>query len=210
LVQCANKDLRIPSSSTITRRILEDRLAVEERIKELLPENPVKIAIALDCWSAPRREGYIAIKAYWITERWGLKEALIGFEAVHGKHTGEALGGVVLKRLELFKIHTRISAITTDNASNNTTMTESLNASIGWLNKKIGLARTAPIVQSPCIAHVIQLAVERLTVKMHITAKNSEVVKNWVEDEEIELLDDLQINEKTIGRVSTFYGRNLW
>lgn len=96
LVQSINKDIKIPSSTTVTRRILEYRINVEEQIKASLPEDPTKIAIALDCWSAPRREGYIAIKAYWITREWRLAEALIGFEPVSGHHTGDALGRIVI------------------------------------------------------------------------------------------------------------------
>lgn len=187
LIQCANKAIEVPSSTTMTRNLLEQRKFVENRIKEVLPKEPIQISIVLDCWSAPRRDGYIAIKAYWITDDWVLAEALIGFEPVYGNHTGEALGATVLKRLEEFRISSRIIALTSDNASNNRTLTEALNGAMSWLNKKLNIYKS--ITQVPCLAHVIQLAVQQLTGKIRITAKNDAMQKDWNEEEEVEELE---------------------
>ena len=123
----------------MTRRLLDKRIAVKALIAAAIPPAPVKLAIVLDCWSAPRREGYIAIKAYWVSSIWEMTEALIGFEPVYGEHSGQSLGLIVLKRLEFFEITTRIIALTSDNASNNATLTESLNGAITWLYKRLGI-----------------------------------------------------------------------
>lgn len=171
----------------MTRRLLDKRTTVEAMILAAIPPAPVKVSIVLDCWSAPRREGYIAIKAYWISDSWKMTEALIGFEPVFGNHSGQSLGEVVLKRLELFQIASRIIALTSDNASNNTTLTETLNTAIVWLYKRLGIQRS--IAQIPCLAHVIQLAVQQLLGKIKIAPTNDDFMKNWIEDEEIRQLE---------------------
>lgn len=148
----------------------------------MLPPDPVKIAIVLDCWSAPRREGFIAIKAYWINNDWQSAEALIGFERIHGNHSGEALGNIVIKKLEEFKILTRIIALTSDNASNNKTLTDTLNKAIPWIYKKLNIR--SGIAQVPCLAHVIQLAVQQLTSKINITAKDNAIQDEWITEKE--------------------------
>jgi hypothetical protein len=192
LIQCANKTIQIPSSITITRRLLDYRKAVEHAIQNQLPKAPQKIAIVLDCWSAPRRGGFIAIKAYWITRAWLMSEALIGFESVEGNHTGAALGNIVWKRLEAYHITTQVYALTSDNASNNKTLTDTLNDAIMWLNRRLDL--TSTITQVPCLAHVLQIAVQQLLGKIKINPKNDEIQKNWIEESERQELEELGRN----------------
>lgn len=203
MIKSTQGDVKIPSSSAVTRKILEYCTDVESKIRESLPSEPTKIAIALDCWSAPRREGYLAIKAYWIKQNWQLSEALIGFEHVSGHHTGEALGKIVFERVQCFKITNQISAMTSDNASNNQTLNTALNASIEWLNRRLGIHKLiAPVTQIPCLAHVIQLAVNQLTKELSITARNEEITKNWIEEDELkELHNKLMGNENAISGV---------
>jgi hypothetical protein len=207
MLQCLKRDITVPSTSTISRRVLELREKYEEEIRSILPPEPVKIAIALDCWSAPRREGYIAIKAYWITDLWRLAEALIGFEPVNGDHKGAALGEIVFRRLDHFGIASRISALTTDNASNNKTLTEALNGAIAWLNRRLrGASRIGEITQMPCLAHVLQLAVIVLTTRIFIAATNDLISKNWIEEDEIDALKDAMGSEESVNRVRIFHG----
>lgn len=182
LITCTGgKITKTISSSTLTRRILDHRDAVEEDIVNRLPPEPQKLAIVLDCWSAPRREGFIAIKAYWVTEEWEMAEALIGFEAVGGNHTGELLGQLTFDRLERFKISTRVIAITSDNASNNKTLAEALNKAIKWLSRKMVIQ---DITLMPCTSHVIQLGVNDLLVDLKIVAKQDAIKRNWEKEEE--------------------------
>jgi hypothetical protein len=203
MIRSSHGDVKIPSSTTVTRRILEYRTDVEQKIRKSLPPEPTRIAIAMDCWSAPRREGYLAIKAYWITQDWRLSEALIGFEHIPGHHTGEALARIVLERLHHFGITNRISAMTSDNASNNKTLNEALNESIKIVTARLGLQKVvSQVAQIPCLAHVIQLAVNQLTKKIRIDAKNDEITKNWIEEDELRKLEEqMQADENTIGRV---------
>lgn len=202
LVRCLNKDIPIPSSSTITRRLLDRRNEVDQKIRQKLPQSPTKVSLALDCWSAPRREGYLAIKAYWITGDWSMAEALIGFESVHGNHTGVSLGQIVIARLDFFEITSRVIALTTDNASNNNTLTETLNKALSWLQRRLAIQRYDSMTRIPCLAHVIQLAVNELTGKIHITAKESRVSNDWNEEEDLREVDEAGTIEGVAHRVS--------
>lgn len=190
---CLDPDTKLQSATQITREVRAYRGEAEDLIKESLPPDPVKVAIVLDCWSAPHREGYIAIKAYWITEKWTLAEALIGFEPCYGKHSGQALGLIVIQRLEHYGLTARVSALTSDNASNNKTLTQYLNAAIEWLCSRLQLSQqSSGIVQMPCLAHVIQLAVSELIKKMNIQTKHKKVDMDWDDDAEMEELKQMQ------------------
>jgi len=178
---CANKDQKLPSSSTITNRILKLREELEKSILRRLPLAPQKVAIVLDGWSAPRRDGFLAIKAYWVTD-WHMQEALIGFEPCYGAHSGADLANIVMARLTHFKIAERIIAFTTDNASNNKTMSISVNLAIESLCDKVGIANE--IALCPCISHVIQLGCNSLLTDIKIRPTKDEFVKNWLEEEE--------------------------
>lgn len=180
LILCANPNLKLPSSTTVTNRILKLRKESERRIKRRLPPLPQKIAIVLDGWSAPRRDGFMAIKAYWVAD-WRIQEALIGFEPVYGAHTGALLAEIVRKRLDYFGIFDRIIAFTTDNAGNNKTMNESINAAIRAMS--VSLKIPNKIALCPCISHVIQLSANSLLVSIKIRPKKDKFVKNWEEDQ---------------------------
>jgi hypothetical protein len=181
--RCLDSNAKTPSSTTVTRRILDKRKDVEANlIPKRLPPDPQQLSIVLDCWSAPRREGYIAIKAYWVSHDWQMQEALIGFEPVNGGHTGKALAEIVMQRLKLFKVEKRIIAVTSDNASNNKTLAKALNEAIPRLATDLGIEHD--IALCPCLSHVIQLAANKLLVDIKIKPKNEDLKKNWVEDEE--------------------------
>jgi hypothetical protein len=181
LILCANKDQKLPSSSTVTNRILKLREVSEKAIIRRLPPAPQKVAIVLDGWSAPRRDGFLAIKAYWVTD-WHMREALIGFEPCYGAHSGADLAKIVIDRLTYFKIEERVIAFTTDNASNNKTMSESVNSAIESLCNQVGIVNE--IALCPCISHVIQLGCNGLLTDIKIRPKKDEFVKNWLEEEE--------------------------
>jgi hypothetical protein len=62
----------------------------------------------------------------------------------------------------------RILAITTDNASNNHTLVARLNGEIETRAEVTG----APVIRVPCIAHVIQLSLKGLLVRMKLEPSN--------------------------------------
>jgi len=91
----------------------------------------------------------MASTGYFIDSNWEYWEVLLGFEPLSGQHTGLNLGGVLWDILQKYDIEDRILAITTDNASNNSTLVESLYDIHGSF-----------IIRTPCLAHVMQLALK--------------------------------------------------
>ncbi|KAJ5378252.1 uncharacterized protein N7496_005661 [Penicillium cataractarum] len=67
------------------------------------------------------------------------REFLLGFEPLEGTYSRENLSLVLLKRLKDYNIAHRILVITTDNASNNQTLMDSLNSKIETLAEVTGV-----------------------------------------------------------------------
>lgn len=64
----------------------------------------------------------MAITGYFINKDWEYGEILLGFEPLHGAHSGANLSEVVFDLLQEHQITDRVLSVTTDNASNNKTL----------------------------------------------------------------------------------------
>jgi len=95
-----------------------------------------------------------------------------GFKKINsGQHTGINLGGVLWDILQKYDIGDPVLAITTDNASNNSTLVESLYDIHGSF-----------IIRTPCLAHVMQLALKQLLGQMKADPKNEAIETVWSDD----------------------------
>ena len=168
---------QIPSAKTMRSRL---RGYVQEQQQSILKQLPpgVKLSLALDCWTSPFGQAFMAVTGYFLDQHWEYREILLGFQPLSGSHTGVNLSEVVLKLLQQHKIADRVLAVTTDNASNNKTMISSIRESLQSLELNNG----STIVRVPCIAHVIQLSLNDLLGKMKATPKNEHAEMNWSED----------------------------
>src|SRR2546421_12339640 len=96
----------------------------------------------------------MAVTEYYIDENWQYREALLGFEPLTGTHSGPNLAVILRHVLEKHDILDRVFALTTDNASNNTTLAKSLEELLtDWQSDMIHILY---------LAHVIQLVVNSL------------------------------------------------
>lgn len=93
----------------------------------------------------------MVITGYFLDKKWKYQEILLGFEPLHGKHSGANLSGVLVECLQEHWIIDWVLAITTDNASNNNTLVGSIHESM----KALDVADHTLIVRIPCLAHVI-------------------------------------------------------
>ena len=168
--------------SVPSRKVIRDRLRgfVLEYQKETLQRLPsgAKVSIALDCWTSPFQQAFVAITGYFLDQEWECREVLLGFEPISGSHTGVNLGRVVLQILQKHQIADRILAVTTDNASNNKILVAAVNDSI----KTLQLETDSTIIQVPCLAHVIQLSLIDLLGKIKASPKNNNTETEWSED----------------------------
>ncbi len=85
-----------------------------------------KMSIALDCWTSTNNLSFLAVAACFIDVNWNYREVLLGFEHLSGRHTGVNMARVVKELLVKHRLQDRVHAVTTDNASNNHTMIDSL------------------------------------------------------------------------------------
>ena len=88
----------------------------------------------------------MAITGYFIDAEWAYREVLLGFKPLSGSHTGSNLSNVLLETIREYDITDRIFGITTDNASNNKTMVDSIQQA---------LPDNINIIRTPCLAYII-------------------------------------------------------
>jgi hypothetical protein len=131
-----------------------------------------KISIALYCWTSPFSQSFIAITGYFIDTDWVYREVLLGFKPVYGTHSGSNLSRILLETLLEHKLEARVFGLTADNASNNKTLTESLQQA---------LPDGAILVRIPCLAHVIQLSLNQLLDRIKAVPLNDTAETKWTE-----------------------------
>lgn len=120
----------------------------------------------------------MAVSGYFVDTEWEYREVLLGFEPLSGVHTGAYLSTVVLELLEKYGIKERVLAVTTDNASNNSTLISTLQDSI----ISLGLGSDTMIIRIPCLAHVIQLSLKQLLGQMKANPMNENIETVWSEE----------------------------
>lgn len=151
LIHSGPRELEIPSAKTLRRR-LRDAVTTRQKLQlEELPDD-AKVSLALDCWTSPIQQAFMAITAYYIDKEWNYRELLLGFEPLHGAHTGANLNDVLVRFLRERQLLHRIFSVTTDNATNNETLIRTLQDALlssGAINSR------ESIVRVPCMAHVI-------------------------------------------------------
>ncbi|KAL3258479.1 hypothetical protein ABHI18_006016 [Aspergillus niger] len=165
----------LPSAKTLRRRLRD--AVVEQHSSQLndLPEG-AKVSLALDCWTSPFQQAFMAITAYFIDSDWNYRELLLGFEPLHGPHSGSNLSDVLLDLLRDRHLVDRIFTVTTDNATNNDTLVRGLQdvlLATGAINSRDSIIRV------PCMAHVIQLCLKQLLGHIKAAPKNDEVSTLW-------------------------------
>lgn len=146
----------------------------KDKILSELPPN-AKLSIALDCWTSPFQQAFMAITGYFVDLEWNYREILLGFEPLYGTYTGANLSAILLDLPEQHNIVHRVLAVTTDNTSNNNTLIQSIQESIQSLN----LPSQTTLVRIPCLAHVIQLSLRDLLGLIKVDPKNDTTSREW-------------------------------
>jgi len=135
-----------------------------------------KISLALDCWTSPNRYAFLAISGYFISDNWDYHEVLLAFKPLRGRHSGENLANYVMKTLEFHDITNQLLTITADNAKNNGKLCRHLQKML----KKKDIVWDHQQGTIRCMAHIIQLAVNKFFSRLKIQisdVENSQVSK---------------------------------
>jgi hypothetical protein len=114
----------------------------------------------------------MAVTGYFLDEHWEYRQILLGFEPLEGQHTRENLASALSSVITRYEISDKIMAITTDNTSNNKTMFEKVRKDHPNL----------PLVNIPCMAHVIQLSLNELLNGIKGRPENDTVDMVWTDE----------------------------
>ena len=84
---CLLDNVQFHSPSTIKNRFMTRSQEIIPLLLERLPRGSLKLSLALDCLSSFNCQGYLAINAYFIDDKWNYHEVLLAFEYVKDSHT---------------------------------------------------------------------------------------------------------------------------
>ncbi|KAI3052386.1 hypothetical protein CBS147353_11550 [Aspergillus niger] len=171
LVRSGPQGVELPSAKTLRRRLREAVVTQQEIQLRDLPED-AKVSLALNCWTSPFQQAFMAITVYFIDKEWKHRELLLGFEPLHGPHSRVNLSDVLLQLLRERHLLSRIFSVTTDNATNNETLVRALQETL--LSTGAICSRDS-IIRAPCMAHVIQPCLKRLLGHIKAAPQNKEV-----------------------------------
>ena len=176
---CLDRTATLPSPRTVRNRILNRVHIIEGQILDKLPFG-TKVSLALNSWSPHDMSSYMGIIAYWIDEDWNYRNACIGFEWIHGSHTGERLADILAGVIHSHSLKDRIYTITSDSAGNMGTLFASLIKSYRSKHKRVKIISvTTSAEHVPCLAHVIQLALKDLLGGIKANPTNKELQAHW-------------------------------
>jgi hypothetical protein len=139
-------------------------LVIEQLLSDL--GSATKLSIALDAWSAANHLSFLAIKAYYIDRNWQLREVLLDFIPLRGRHTGVSMSSDLMRVLQLTKTCKRLLAVTCDNAGNNSTLTRNLERKL----RDEGITWSSAENAIPCLAHIINLVVQDIISYLKLAA----------------------------------------
>ena len=170
------RDLMLPSLTTTRSQLQSLYEEIVEKIKGEIPPG-VKISIAADTWTSPNKIAFLAVVGYWITDDWELREVLLGFEQIHGAHTGKNLAELVGGILKRYGVESQLLGFTSDSASNNGTLATALSDALNQLSVDWDCDHN----HIPCMAHVVQLVLGAFMDHLKIKSKGENVPANFKE-----------------------------
>ncbi|PPR07616.1 hypothetical protein CVT24_004169 [Panaeolus cyanescens] len=155
------EDEDIPRRTKMGSLVTEYFHSEYEAMKQELKDAEGRVLLTTDIWSRTNLEGYMGITAHFIVKvlkTYTLRNELIAFRHIKGTHSGANIGKEMYNILENVGITNKLGHITTDNASNNSTMMEEMVKSLEGL----GVPFHAKSNHIRCFPHVINLAVKAI------------------------------------------------
>ncbi len=131
----------------------------------------IKINIVLNNWTNSNNIVFMSVTSYFINKNWKYREVLLAFQSLSDAHTSETMIKIVVNILKKYKLKNRLLSVIIDNASNNEKMRKKMKKilrkfDIEWDHEKNHVS---------CIAHVIQLAVNKFLESMKVSAVNDKM-----------------------------------
>lgn len=134
---------QLPSRSTITRALLPQKYEVVKSIVKTELNQTQYVALTTDLWTSNQTVGYITVTCHFVSEAWELCSRVLDTVNVDKDHTAENPAGELNRIATEWEIGSKISCITTDNASN-----------------IVAAANLLRWRHLPCFAHTLNLIVQ--------------------------------------------------
>ena len=167
-------DTWLPAShTTITEWVLRQFSAMKESMKSRLQRARTDIHLTCDLWTSPNCLPILGVIAQYITEDGKLETTTLALVDIQGAHTGENLSKYIQDVIEDWGIALKLGFMQMDNASNNDTLIEELEARkssieiilifilifIGLFND-FGIEYCATDNRIRCMGHIINLSAQ--------------------------------------------------
>lgn len=154
-------DIDLSSRRTLMRRLDQLYDQTKSNLKVLLQSFKSKVSITCDVWTSKNQLSFFGITVHYIDENYAFQEKLLAFRYFEGEHDGKTLAVALMEVIEDFDLQARLLGITVDNASNNTTMIDELEAYY-----RIKFPLLVPITVTwnkvECMAHVLNLGAQQI------------------------------------------------
>ena len=133
----------VPSRGTVTSRIADLYKRTVDQLKLSLQGKDV--ALTTDEWTSLSTASYVTATAHWINEDWEILNSVLQTKELKVSHTAENVGQCPAEILCVYGLKESVICVTTDNATN-------------YIN---AVEKHLEMVNIPCVAHTINLAVRK-------------------------------------------------
>jgi hypothetical protein len=170
MIRMLRSGTKVPSANTIKNRIMDMFNAEKARVRALLQETPGKLSFSIDVWTSVNMEPFLGITVHWIDKEWRLQDMLLDLVPLEGPHTGKMLCAAFVGVCSDFGILTKLLAVTSDNASSNSSFATELES----ICKERNIPFTRADSHVRCMAHVIHLAVQTFLKALNIEVPDTD------------------------------------
>lgn len=190
-------EVTISASNTASAHIEKSYQHHRETVKRTLHKSRSLIHFSVDLWSAPSSKSLFGAHAQWVDDQYKLRKALLGLRQITFSHTGENQAAYFIDILRDFDLAHLVGYFTTDNASPNDTLLESLAKN---LLVEYGARINPKKRQIRCLGHIINLSLSAFLFADNKTALE-EVLKEAIEEEK-----ETSVCELLIEKLKTLKG----
>ncbi|XP_078447648.1 putative transcriptional regulator tpeD [Wolffia australiana] len=152
-----------PGSKAIKDAMHKLYVNMKAKLMSALADVP-SVSLTVDAWTAENSCGLLGITVHWVNDQWELCKRVLVIRELVGKHSGENMGAIVLQALDDVGLKTKVSAITTDNASSNGRMVGMLAKELKPINNRFTRDRHVP-----CAAHVLNIIIHAALQSLRVS-----------------------------------------
>jgi hypothetical protein len=168
----------------VSKRICKTFTSKREEVKSILRNEPGKVSITTDIWTACNQVAFLGITVHWIDQSWQMRLLLLDIVPLHYAHTGDHIAETIFNILCDFDLGPRLLGVTTDNGANMVSMYKKL--------RELCLQEfnNSETVHFRCAAHVLNLSAKAGLEHISDEVKKARTVSSKLHHS-VRLLDEM-------------------